>query len=97
MAPVVPPIGARLCRVRIEIVDADTGEPVPGLVRVRDEDGAILGLPGLMNRGVMLNRRHAGKDWYALVEPVVVEVPGAKPSRSTFTRYSLVRKPWRAR
>ena len=78
VAPVSPPVGAKLCRVRIALVDIDTGDPVPGLLRVRNADGAILGLTGLMNRGVMLNRGHAGKDWYAVVEPTVVEVPGAK-------------------
>jgi len=42
------------CRLSLQLIDAETKKPLPGLVRIAPPRGAALELPGLMNRGLKL-------------------------------------------
>jgi hypothetical protein len=72
------PPDAAACQLSVRLVDAETGRPLPGLLRASREDGTPLELPGLVNRGVKLRNNHPGKAWHAVVGPAVVDVPRAK-------------------
>jgi hypothetical protein len=66
---------AETCRVRLKLVDAATGEMLPGLVRVRTTDGEPVALEGLLPRGQGLAPEEAINQWWALVEPSTVPLP----------------------
>jgi hypothetical protein len=70
----VPESGSK-ARLTLRLVDAESGESVPGLVRVRDGSGRVVPLPGLVNRGTKLRATHPGKEWYVLTGATEVEVP----------------------
>ncbi|MHC4406606.1 MAG: CehA/McbA family metallohydrolase [Planctomycetota bacterium] len=72
-----PATGA-VCRLTLELVDADTGDPLPGLARVKTADGQVAPLAGLFNRGTGLRQDHAARDWHVVLEPVTVSVPQAR-------------------
>ena len=42
----------------LETVDADTGKPVPSLIRVTDGEGRVIQLSSLLNRGIGLRKNH---------------------------------------
>jgi hypothetical protein len=69
------PEGAPVCRLKLRLLDAATQKPHGGLVRVLRADGAVLPLNGLVSHGVGLPRDHAGRDWHALLEGMVVALP----------------------
>lgn len=62
-------------RLQIELVEAETGKRIPGLVRLTPAGGRPLPLPGLVARGLKLRAGHPGHDWHVLVEPAEVAVP----------------------
>lgn len=72
-APVAAPVAK--CRLRMELIDAETGKPIPGLVQVRDEAGELVELPGLLDRGLGLPTNSPIHDWSVIVRPTEVLVP----------------------
>jgi len=48
---------------------------MPGLVRVKQADGRVVQLAGLVNRGTKLRDNHPAKDWFALIEATAIPVP----------------------
>ena len=66
-----------LCRLKLSLVDADTGDFLPGLVKLTDEDG-VVEVRGLVNRGLGLDADRVNRQWYALPKPAVISVP-SKP------------------
>ena len=64
---------AHMCQLTVRLVDAATGRPRPGLVRVKGAEGNVVPLPGLVNRGIGL--RSSALEWYALNEAATVPVP----------------------
>jgi hypothetical protein len=66
---------AETCQLTIRLLDAETRQPRPGLVRVTRADGSAVVLAGLVSRGTKLRNNHPAKDWFALVEPAVIPVP----------------------
>jgi hypothetical protein len=63
------------CRLTLRLIDAETKQTVPGLVRMVGASGRALDLPGLVSRGVKLRTGHPGKEWFVLPEAGVVSVP----------------------
>ena len=48
----------------LETVDADTGKPVPSLIRITDAKGRVKQLSSLLNRGMGLHKNHPASQWY---------------------------------
>src|SRR5438045_4062210 len=53
-------------KVRLRLVDAATGKPVAGLVRVTGADGKPVPLPGLFDRLTGLKKELPGVHWYVV-------------------------------
>ncbi len=70
------PAPDRECRVQLRLVDADNGRDVPGLIRIRDGQGRLVPLVGLLNRGVRLPESHPGRQWHVLAEAAELALPG---------------------
>jgi len=69
------PQDAAICALTLKLVDADTRQPLAGLVRVKRADGTAVPLAGLINRGTKLRNNHPAKEWFALVGPAVLALP----------------------
>ncbi|MEZ6073624.1 MAG: CehA/McbA family metallohydrolase [Pirellulales bacterium] len=52
-------------------------QPISGLIRVKSGD-EVVPVEGLLNRGTMLDAKHAARQWYVLVEPTTVHVPAQR-------------------
>jgi hypothetical protein len=81
-ALVLLPLGAdqapTTCKLAIELVDADSGQVLPGLVQVNDVAGKLLPLEGLLSRGKGLAAEAPISRWSVLVDRATVVVPAAK-------------------
>lgn len=69
------PKDAATSALTLKLVDADTRQPLAGLVRVKRADGTAVPLAGLVNRGTKLRNNHPAKEWFALVGPAVLALP----------------------
>ncbi|MEQ2005652.1 MAG: CehA/McbA family metallohydrolase [Limisphaerales bacterium] len=69
------PRDAASCALTLRLVDAETKQPLAGLVRVKRADGTAVPLAGLVNRGTKLRNNHPAKEWFALVERAMVALP----------------------
>ncbi len=74
-AVVGEPQAGATCALSIKLVDADSKQPLAGLVRVKRADGSAVPLAGLVNRGTKLRNNHPAKEWFALLHPTAVSVP----------------------
>jgi len=63
------------CRLTLNLIDAATKEPLPGLVRITTFDDHVLALGDLFNRGTGLRQSHSSKDWHVVLESTAVSVP----------------------
>ena len=43
------------CRAMLQLVDAESGQRLAGIIQIRDQNGERLRLPELFNRGTGLN------------------------------------------
>src|SRR5437867_9012834 len=66
------------CKLAIELVDADSGQVLPGLVQLEDAAGKPLVLEGLLSRGKGLAAEAPISRWSALAGSAAVVVPAAK-------------------
>ncbi len=66
------------CRLKLSLVDADTREPLTGLVRITTADGGVQMLEELFNRGTGLRQSHASRQWSVLIGSATVSVPREK-------------------
>ena len=74
-AAVAAPADEATRPIRLRLIDAETQQPLAGLIRVRRANGTFVPLAGLVNRGTKLRNNHPAKDWFALLEPTVVALP----------------------
>ncbi len=65
-------------RVRISLVDATTGTPVAGVIRVIASDGQVLPLEGALPRGQGLGNVSPINDWYVLAREHTIQLPQQK-------------------
>lgn len=82
MEPVVPVDGPTR-QVTLRVVDAKTGAPLPAVLRVRRDGGAVLALPGLLPRATGISAQSFGESahshlasWYVLDGEAEVLLPG---------------------
>jgi hypothetical protein len=68
---------APTCALTIELTDAATGEPLPGVISLRDEAGKRVSVPELLRRGLGVEEQFAIHDWHVLPGPTRVTVPRA--------------------
>jgi hypothetical protein len=73
------------CQLTLNLIDAATKEPLPGLVRIMTSDGRIVKLEDLFNRGTALRQRHPGRDWYVILKPTTISVPGERLTIEVFS------------
>lgn len=66
------------CRLRLGLKDAETGEALPGMVRLLAEDGTALAIPELLDRCVGLPKKYRALGWHVLAAPTEIEAPGRK-------------------
>jgi hypothetical protein len=65
------------CRLKLELVDGSSGEPLPGIVRIMTEDGKAIGPPELVNRGQGIEQTGAINQWSVLPKSATISVPAA--------------------
>lgn len=68
------------CQVTLQIVDAESGESMAGVIQVRLESGERIELPELLNRGTGLDDDLPIHDWSVLPDETVVELPAQQLS-----------------
>ncbi|MBI3837557.1 MAG: CehA/McbA family metallohydrolase, partial [Planctomycetia bacterium] len=68
---------AATCSLTIELVDRGTGQTVPGIVQVVDNDGQGVKLSELVNRGQGIADQGPIHNWWALPKAGTVTVPAA--------------------
>lgn len=66
------------CQLRVELVDAQTGKPIAGLIQIEDAQGERLQLDELLSRGLGLPAKSPIQDWSVLTEPASLVVPREK-------------------
>lgn len=69
------PSATPTCRLSLELIDAETHKPMPGLLRVTRADRSLVLLPGLVNRGLKLRIAHPAKQWFVVIDAANVNVP----------------------
>ena len=58
--------GTDTVKVRLKLIDASTGNSIVGIVRVLDEAGKHIVLPGLYDRMTALTKDNPGVHWYII-------------------------------
>ena len=73
------------CLVTIRLVDADSGAPVAGVLRVRDEAGDVIPLSELLPRGRGLPADSPIQQWFVVGEPQVLNLPRKRVELMAFS------------
>jgi len=73
------------CKLRVELVDANTGEFVPGVIRVIDSSGKPISIEGLMGRGFGYEEQTSIHTWHILTGPSVILLPSGKFTVQAFS------------
>lgn len=73
------------CRLTVKLVDADTQQTLPGLVRITDAQGQVLSLAGLVSRGAGLRQSHPTRDWSVLLKSATLSVPQGRLTIEAFS------------
>lgn len=76
---------AEMCQLTVRLLNAETRQPIQGLIRVKHADGRIVPLAGLVNRGIRLRNSHPAKSWYAAGAGTVISVPRAALTIEAFS------------
>jgi hypothetical protein len=66
------------CRATLQLVDAESGERLAGIIQIRDESGERLPLPELFKRGTGLTDDLSIHEWSVLPSEVAVDLPAQK-------------------
>ena len=66
-----PPV----CQVSLHLVDAESRQPLPGIIRVTDQAGAAVRVSELLNRGTGLDPDHVARQWYVVIESAQITLP----------------------
>lgn len=75
-----PPAGGAVndaYSLKLRLVDADSGEPVCGIVRFQDADGKAIIPPGVLERGRGVDDQPSIRDWCVVTAPTSIELPRA--------------------
>lgn len=63
------------CRLTIELIDAGSKQPLPGVVQIATEDGSLVPLPELVHRGQGLSQPAEILRWWSLPKAAALKVP----------------------
>ncbi|MCA9071467.1 MAG: hypothetical protein KDA84_21215 [Planctomycetaceae bacterium] len=63
------------CQLRVELVDAQTGKPIAGLIQILNAQGKRVELDELMSRGLGLPANSTIQEWSILTQPTTMTVP----------------------
>lgn len=74
-APKKPEKPADACQLKLELVDAATGRPMPGVIRIRDEEDKRVPVADLLPRGLGVPEEFAIHDWHVLPGPAKLSLP----------------------
>lgn len=66
------------CRTTLQLVDAESGERLAGIIQIRNQSGDQLPLPELFKRGTGLNDDLPIHEWSVLPSEVAIELPAQK-------------------
>lgn len=66
------------CELTLQLTDAETGRPLPGLIRISDSDGNKLPVAELLPRDLTPGVEQRIDNWSVLVEKTTVKVPRRK-------------------
>jgi hypothetical protein len=79
------------CQLTLKLVDAETGEPIPGLIRITTPDGHLVDPTGLLNRADQTDADGYGpsayshfSSWWILDRERTFAVPGASLNIEAF-------------
>ena len=72
-------------KLELSLTDAETGEPVSGVVRFQYADGETITPDGLLRRGLGINDKSSIHDWCVVPGPVTVELPRAPLTVTAFS------------
>lgn len=64
--------------LQLELIDADTNKPLPGLIRISVDGKVVNQVSPLLNRGTGLNSSHKTNEWQVVLEPTQIQVPKKK-------------------
>jgi hypothetical protein len=73
------------CNVKLGLVDSATGKTLAGLVQVRDENGKLVVLAGLLSRGLGFEPGTPIRDWSMVTGPVQVTLPTGRYTVRAFS------------
>lgn len=73
------------CTVTIRLVDADSGDPISGVIRVRDAAGEVVPIAELLPRGRGLSADSPIQEWSVLAEPQAITLPRERLMLTTFS------------
>ncbi|MBX3415206.1 MAG: hypothetical protein KF708_21150 [Pirellulales bacterium] len=73
------------CQLKLSLIDAKSGEPLPGVVQVLDHDDKLVELPNLLNRGQGIEQIGPIHNWWVLAGPTVLTVPAKEISVDAFS------------
>lgn len=76
--------------LELTLTDAETGQPLSGVVRFQDAEGEAFTPDGLLPRGRGINGESAIHDWCVVPGPVTVEVPRIPLSVTAFSGIDTV-------
>ncbi len=65
------------CELTLKLVDAETDETLPGIVQIRDAQGALIEIAELISRGQGMGYPSKLHEWWVLPESSKVTVPAA--------------------
>jgi hypothetical protein len=71
-------------RASISLIDAATGRPIAGVIKVVASDGRVLPLEGLIPRGQGVENAGRISDWYVLAEERTIQLPQQKLKLEAF-------------
>jgi hypothetical protein len=66
------------CSLDIELIDAKTGEALPGIVQILDSDGREVELRELVNRGMGIEDESSIHRWWVLPQRTTLTVPAVR-------------------
>src|SRR5688572_2200440 len=73
------------CRLTLELVDAQTGETLPGLAQIVTNEGLAVPLEELINRGQGLAANAPISRWWVVSRRSTVEVPAERLKLKAFS------------
>ncbi len=78
------------CTVTLTLTDAQTGIPIPGILRIKNPDGENLALQELLPRGLGVGKVGIGPDnpinsWSVIAKPTALKLPASKLTVETFS------------